>query len=86
MNTITIGELLRAARQAKRLTLQEVADAAGIDRVQLTQLETGARQDTRTKTLRKLCPVLDTPQFRGALTAYLFELSNGRKKSRKKAV
>lgn len=49
---------LRFAQQAKlgrQVTVQEVADAIGISRERLTQIELGRMREIDTETLAKLC-------------------------------
>jgi transcriptional regulator with XRE-family HTH domain len=49
---------LRAAREAKLLTQQELADASGVNRTTISQLEAGAR-NAHLRTIRRLAQVLD---------------------------
>jgi transcriptional regulator with XRE-family HTH domain len=48
---------LRAAREAKLLTQQELADVAGLNRTTIAQLETGTR-NAHLRTIRQLAAVL----------------------------
>jgi len=49
---------LRLAREAKLLTQQELADASGVSRLTITELETAAR-NARPATIRRLAAALD---------------------------
>lgn len=52
------GKLIRRARRAAELTQQQVADAAGISRPYLSQIETGRRRPPPT-TLAALLKALE---------------------------
>jgi transcriptional regulator with XRE-family HTH domain len=49
---------LRAAREAKLLTQQELADTSGVNRSTISQLEAGVRS-AHLRTIRRLAEVLD---------------------------
>ena len=49
---------LRVAREAKLLTQQELADASGVNRSTISQLEAGSR-NAHLRTIRRLAEVLD---------------------------
>jgi len=51
---------LRAAREAKLLTQQELADAAGVSRLTISELESGAR-NAYLRTIRRLATALEVP-------------------------
>jgi transcriptional regulator with XRE-family HTH domain len=51
---------LRAAREAKLLTQQELADAAGVSRTTVTELEAGVR-NAHVRTIRRLATALGIP-------------------------
>jgi DNA-binding XRE family transcriptional regulator len=51
---------LRAAREAKLLTQQELADTSGVDRSTISQLESGTRS-AHLRTIRRLAEVLNVP-------------------------
>jgi len=55
-----IGERIRQLREARGLTLQDVADAIGVTRQQVGRLETGART-LKPDTLRSIARALDVP-------------------------
>jgi DNA-binding XRE family transcriptional regulator len=51
---------LREARETKLLTQQELADASGVNRSTISQLEAGTRS-AHLRTIRRLAQVLDVP-------------------------
>lgn len=55
----TLGKL-KAVRESKFLTQQDLADKAGVSRVAINRLERGD-VDARFSTLRKLAAALDVP-------------------------
>lgn len=58
MRIVSKVRQLRFAQQAKlgrQVTVQEVADAIGISRERLTQIELGRMREIDTETLAKLC-------------------------------
>lgn len=61
-----IGQRLRLRRRQKRLSLQQVADAAGISVGQLSQVERGLSQPSL-RSLRLICDALNMPM------SWLFE-------------
>jgi transcriptional regulator with XRE-family HTH domain len=60
---------LRPAREAKLLTQQELANASGVSRLTITELETGAR-NARPATIRRLAAALDVTGQELLLTAH----------------
>lgn len=54
MIRMLLGEQLKALRTAKRMSLQDVADAAGISRSHVWNLETGAKTNPSVELLVKL--------------------------------
>jgi XRE family transcriptional regulator of biofilm formation len=57
----TIAELIRTGRLRKGLNLSDLAEQAGVSRTTLHQLERGAIQEPRAKTLSRIATVLDLP-------------------------
>ncbi|MGX9921805.1 helix-turn-helix transcriptional regulator [Streptomyces sp. NPDC002248] len=53
-----VGEALRAARRARRMTQEAVALEAGVDRASLVRIERG-QQDPHLSTLLRIAAVLD---------------------------
>jgi transcriptional regulator with XRE-family HTH domain len=60
---------LRLAREAKLLTQQELANASGVSRLTITELETGAR-NARPATIRRLAAALNVTGQELLLTAH----------------
>lgn len=56
-----IAELIRTGRLRKGLNQSELAEQAGVSRTTLHQIERGAVQEPRAKTLCKLASALDLP-------------------------
>jgi transcriptional regulator with XRE-family HTH domain len=59
LDATTIGGRLRAARHLARLTQAEAAEAVGITRAQLTNIELG-NSEASLETFRRLCECLGT--------------------------
>jgi transcriptional regulator with XRE-family HTH domain len=55
----TIADLIRSGRLRKGLNLSELAEQAGVSRTTLHQLERGAIQEPRAKTLARIATALD---------------------------
>lgn len=56
----TVGDMILAARKAKKMTQEKLAAAAGISRTQLTNVEIG-RSDTSLRTLQRFADALGVP-------------------------
>ena len=66
--SMTLGQAIQAARLSCGLTLQQLAEAVGVNRTSILRFESGARSP-RASTLRRIAATLDTP------AADLFALS-----------
>ena len=59
--TVSFSEYIKSLRAAKRLSLREVAQEAGISNSYLSQVEQGHRGPPHPNTLRKLAVVYEVP-------------------------
>lgn len=57
---MNLGRTLRDLRKQQSLTQDELADAAGISRTSLSQIENGSRPAD--DTLKRICAVLNVPE------------------------
>jgi len=55
----TLGQILRSARNSKKLTLREVAEKIGIDRSTIHKIEVGSTLDPGFSVIVNLCRVYE---------------------------
>jgi transcriptional regulator with XRE-family HTH domain len=58
---MTFSEKLREIRLASGVSQGELAAASGVERLSISQIETGRRRWPRFDTIRRLCVALDVP-------------------------
>ena len=60
---MNLGKSIRSIRKSKGWSQKDLCDRCGLTQTSLSQIETGYTDMPTRKNIKKICQVLDTPEF-----------------------